>query len=70
MDRGAWQATADYSPWGLKESNMTEWLMLSLFTLFIYLPSILLPFKCEFDESGNLPLSTIIFPVHQTVPDP
>ena len=27
MDRGAWQAA---SPWGLKDSDTTEWLMLSL----------------------------------------
>ena len=27
MDRGAWQAT--YSPWGCKQSNMTEWLSIA-----------------------------------------
>ena len=26
MDRGAWQATVGYSPWGRKESDTTEWL--------------------------------------------
>ena len=24
MDRGAWQATVEYSPWGHKESGTTE----------------------------------------------
>ena len=28
MDRGAWRATVDYSPWGRKESDTTEWLKL------------------------------------------
>ena len=32
MDRGAWQAT--YSPWGRKESDMTERLHFHLLSLF------------------------------------
>ena len=36
MDRGAWGATVDYSPWDCKASDMTEWLTFSFhfFVLF------------------------------------
>ena len=38
MDRGDWQATC--SPWGHKESDMTERLTLSLFTSVVILNNI------------------------------
>ena len=40
LDRGAWQEPGLYSPWGRKQSDVTEWLSLSTFDGIVERPSL------------------------------
>ena len=69
MDRGAWWAT--YSPWGPKESDMTEWKTISL-SLF---KSCMFSSCCSVAQScptlcNPMDCSTSGFPVLHHLPEP
>ena len=55
-----WRSLAGYSPWGHKESDMTEWLSTILFTTFILLIKQLCPLEkipclqLKFDSSSHI----------------